>query len=181
VNSLFATTTWWRRSLRWKLVAAFLAVTVMPMLVATELATEIVSKAFESNIQTWLYETSRFFLASVLDERREVTGIANAVVEQGGLSPILSGETKTLPKGVNDLLDALGYDLLLIYDADKQIVFTSQPIGGIEEVTFGDGNSIYVVRLEDHLMLGTIPVRLPFPSVGPSSSTWPTALFTATT
>ena len=74
------------------------------MLAASELATQLVVNTFEANLQTWLYETSRFFFGSVLDERKEVVGIADSLIQQGVLEPLASRRQPTLPAGVQSMM-----------------------------------------------------------------------------
>jgi signal transduction histidine kinase len=141
------------RSIRLKLIVAFMLVSVAPTLVATELATQLVVDTFESSLRVWLYETSRFFFGNLLDERREAIGIADSMIEQGVLDPLASGAAKTLPGSVQKLMDALGYDVLVIYDADKKAIFSSRPVAGLDEAPLSEEATLYTVQIEGRPML----------------------------
>lgn len=154
-----------RGSIRLKLIAAFMLVSVIPMLVATELATRIVVSAFELNLQTWLYETSRFFFGSVLDERREIVGISDSLIQQGLVVPLAQGKQKTLPSGLQSLMDALGYDLIVIYDDTMKPVFSNRDVSRLSEAPISSDASLYTIQVNGRLMLMAGAV-LPFQADG---------------
>jgi signal transduction histidine kinase len=158
-----------RGSIRLKLIAAFMLVSVMPMLAATELATRLVVNTFDSNLQTWLYETSRFFFGSVLDERKEVVGIAESLIEQGVLDPVASGDRKVLPAGVQSMMDALGYDLITVYDEHMKPIFSNRDVSRLDEAPISNEASLYTLQVDDKpmLMAGAL---VPFTSAGRSFS-----------
>lgn len=141
------------RSIRLKMIIAFMLVSVAPMLVATELATQLVVNTFESSLQVWLYETSRFFFGNVLDERREAIGIADSMIEQGSIDSVADGSATALPSSVQKLMDALGYDVLVVYDADKKAIYASRQVSGLEEAPIGAEATLYTVRINGKPML----------------------------
>ncbi|GGH19026.1 hypothetical protein GCM10007036_21620 [Alsobacter metallidurans] len=141
------------RSIRLKMIIAFMLVSVAPMLVATELATQLVVNTFESSLQVWLYETSRFFFGNMLDERREAMGIADSIIEQGSIDTVADGSATALPSSVQKLMDALGYDVLVVYGADKKAVFASRQVSGLEEAPIGAEANLYTVRINGRPML----------------------------
>ena len=141
------------RSIRLKLIVAFMLVSVAPMLIATEVATQLVVNTFESSLSTWLYETSRFFFGNVLDERREAIGIADSMIEQGSIDALARRQKKELPDGIRKLMDALGYDVLIIYDADRKPVFASREVDGLNEAPISGEAALYTIRIDGHPML----------------------------
>ncbi|GLS21698.1 hypothetical protein GCM10007874_47150 [Labrys miyagiensis] len=114
------------------------------MLIATNYATQIVASAFEDNVEEWLFQTSHFFIANILDERRETASIADALAEGGNLTPLVSGTSHELPTSVSRLMSALGYDLLLISDDQGKIIFSSKPQNSFKSVPFGEGQRLYL-------------------------------------
>ena len=137
---------WWARSIRWKMVGVFIAISVVPMLVATEIATRFVASTFQSNVESWLLQTSRFFVANILDEGREITLITNTLVEDGRLDQLLVGTAHDLPLTVQQMFDALGYDVLIVFDENDKIKFSSRPVDGLTKVPFARGQTIYQFR-----------------------------------
>jgi len=135
---------WWARSIRWKLVGVFVLISVIPMLIASHLTTQLVATAFENNVRGWLFQTSRFFVTSILDERRETAGVAKAMIETGALNDIFSGQTRELPLPVSHVIDALGYDLFMITNEKGEVVFSSRGNDHITSIPFGQGQDLYL-------------------------------------
>lgn len=111
-------------SLRIRLVAAFMAVGVLSTLAATLLGTWAVTTVFERNVETWLSETSELFIAIIEDQRREALSVATRLAE----TPISTDDlanNKWAPPQVTRLIEALGYDVVAIYDRDHHPIYTS--------------------------------------------------------
>jgi signal transduction histidine kinase len=140
-------------SIRVKLILAFMLVSVVPMLVATEIATEIVARTFENNLRVWLFETSRFFFGNLLDERREALGIVDNLIEDGTLDRVIANPAGPLPDSAQKLMDALGYDLLVVYDATNKMIFTSRPVDELTSAPIGGQASLYRVKVDGEPML----------------------------
>ncbi|WP_454819309.1 ATP-binding protein [Labrys neptuniae] len=135
---------WWSRSIRWKLVGVFVIISVIPMLIATKFATQVVSTTFEDNVEAWLFQTSHFFVANILDQRRETASIADVLAENGSLTALVTGQSHEMPPAVSHMINALGYDLLLISDNEGKVVFSSKPATNITSVPFGEGQKLYL-------------------------------------
>nr|HML44950.1 HAMP domain-containing protein [Hyphomicrobium zavarzinii] len=134
------------RSMRWKMVGVFIAISVIPMLVATDVTTEIVETAFRRNVEAWLFQTSQFFLANILAEQKETAQVADSLIAEGKLDKLVSGNARNLPLSVEQISDALGYDLVVIFDENNQVVFTSRPLGSFMGVPFADKQTVYLYK-----------------------------------
>lgn len=147
---------WWARSIRWKLVALLCAVSVAPMLIASYMATQVVAMTFQGEVEDWLYQISRFFLANVDDERQDTVSFVHSLVEQGLLTPLVSDKLTGLPRNVADLVEAPGYDLLMIYDDTGKVVFSSKPVEKLRTLDFNHNQKIYTYTLQgqDVLLVG---------------------------
>ena len=60
-----------RLSLKWRLIFAFLAVSVMPVLVSTYIAASAIQSVFQSNLEQWVSEAARFLLNEVSETQEE--------------------------------------------------------------------------------------------------------------
>ena len=139
-------------SLRVRLVIAFLLVSLPPMLVAAELASQAVATAFEQTVRTWLRESSTFFVNDVRESQQEALGVARYIstrpdaIEQlisgGGLAPELT-----------DLAKAVGLDLVVLYDADERPVYMSRPVASIENLRLGAGYSLARVNTGEQILI----------------------------
>ncbi|HYM31137.1 MAG TPA: ATP-binding protein [Candidatus Cybelea sp.] len=146
-------------SIQVKLVLAFLLVSVLPMLVAAQLASKVVSDAFEENVQTWLRETSVYFLNNIIEQQQEAAGVARFLAEQEEIARRLRERNVPLPAPLVRLMDALGYDLIAIYDEDRKFIYQSRPITGIDRVPLNSDNSLYRVTLPDRSLVMAAGVR----------------------
>lgn len=146
MNRLAQFGSWWARSIRWKMVVVFIAISVIPMLIATDVTTRFVAATFQSNVKAWLFQTSRFFVANIADEQREITIISDTLVEEGNLDKLLSGTSHDLPAAVSQMFDALGYDVLIVFDENDKIAFSSRPVDSLTVVPFTHGQQLYLYR-----------------------------------
>lgn len=122
------------RSLRARLVVAFLLVSLPPMLFAAELASKAVASAFERNVEAWLRESAAYFVGTIHESEREATGVAEFLAGEHDAIGRLIDRDDSLPRRLQDLLGAIGYDLLLIYDSQNRLIYSSRPVGSIENV-----------------------------------------------
>ena len=66
-------------SLRLRLTIAFLLVSIPSMLAAALIAAQLLSSAFDSNLQQWLEEASHYFLGDIAENEAENARIAALV------------------------------------------------------------------------------------------------------
>lgn len=116
-----------RVTLRWRLVAAFLAVSVPPVLVATYIAAQLMSGTFKHNIERWLAEAAEFLVDETFDSQDEADRAANILAatlpkEMDALSAEWN-ERSTSLRVFSDLLNSVGYDLVLIYDDKGTVLY----------------------------------------------------------
>ncbi|MDB5972579.1 MAG: hypothetical protein JWQ90_5029 [Hydrocarboniphaga sp.] len=125
-------------SLQARLLLAYFLVGLLPMFFAAELASQVVTRAFESNLRVWLRQTANYFLAAVADSERE----ANDVVQVLARQPDMLGnliDNKRLPLLLEQMIAGEGYDLLTITDDAGRIVFSSSPILSWRHLRLGHG------------------------------------------
>ncbi|WP_029003231.1 sensor histidine kinase [Azorhizobium doebereinerae] len=121
---------WWARlALRPKLALAFLAVSVPPVLIASFIAAQSISAAFEHNVAQWIGEIAMFMANEAVEAQEEAqhaTSIVAAAIAGAKLDP--NGEVGPI-ETFADLLTSVGYDYMRLYDADGRILFS---IGDLE-------------------------------------------------
>jgi signal transduction histidine kinase len=139
-----------RASLQVKLVIAFLLVSLVPMLIAAQFTSRVVSAVFEKNIEIWLTETSSFLLNEIVSSQREATGLARFVVDHTSMASQLATGTGELQPSVAALLDVLGYDLVTVYSPERGIIYATQPIKSLKRLPFGNESRLYRVDFGDH-------------------------------
>lgn len=120
-----------RGSLQARLIAAFLAVAVLPMLASTWFAVHVVSGTFDANVRHWLGETATLFLNVIREAQDEAAGTVAYLVNDGDLVDALVQGRGGLPVKYQQLLGLFGYDLFAIVDERGNIVFSSEPADAI--------------------------------------------------
>src|SRR4051794_4414501 len=135
-------------SLRWRLVLAFLLVSAPPVLASSYIAAEVISGAFQHNIERWLAETARF-LASDVDEAKDEADksaaiIAAALAGRGAVDPHLYQDFVT---PFADLLASVGYDYVQVYDEDGEREYTFGRFNFIDLPPREAGKSLYRIRV----------------------------------
>ena len=114
------------RSLRLRLILAFVLVSVPPMLTATYIGARLISDAFEANIEQWLEETSRFFAYGVTDTENEAERASKAVALRLDNVDLESEAGATLIKADFALMQAVGYDVIRVFDATGRIIYANR-------------------------------------------------------
>ena len=114
-----------RISLRWRLILAFLGVSVAPVLVASYLAASAIQSAFERNVEQWISEAALFLLSEIAETGAEAGKAALSVAttlreqSQGNL------RSSEAARPFADLLSSVGYDFVKLYDDKGDITFIS--------------------------------------------------------
>lgn len=112
-----------RWSVQRKLVLAFWLVSVIPTMIAAELAATTLSQIFESNVRIWLQESTKI----VNDEISELL-VDNARAAQLFLSYIRPSSEAAArhDRRIADIADAMGIDVVaLIRTSDHHTVFST--------------------------------------------------------
>jgi two-component system, sporulation sensor kinase E len=116
-----------------KLVLAFWLVSVIPTMIAAELAATTVSQIFESNVSVWLQESTRI----VQDEISEILRVNNRV-SQLFLQNTRPSEPSAARhnKLTTDLANAMGIEVVaLIRSSDHKVVFSTVADNIIEQIS----------------------------------------------
>ena len=114
-----------RLSLKWRLIFAFLAVSVMPVLVSTYIAASAIQGVFQSNLEQWVSEAALFLLNQVSESQQEAAQVASkveATLRQAQLNDLQASDA-ALPFA--DLLNSAGYDFVQLSDDAGNVVFSS--------------------------------------------------------
>jgi two-component system, NtrC family, sensor histidine kinase HydH len=112
-------------SLRWRLIIAFLGVSVIPVLVASYVAAELIQRTFERNLAQWLGEAAEFFAAQVTETQQEVERASTIISRSlnNTLDQYFPADETARPFA--DLLTLGGYDVVKIYDDEGRTEFSS--------------------------------------------------------
>jgi len=114
-------------TVRLRLVIGFMLVSVPAMLASAYVAARLISNAFESNVEQWLGETSRFFALEVREATQEAQRVATVIGQR--VESATEDELRHPAIIEKDLaiLGSVGYDLIAIYGDDEQRFYASRP------------------------------------------------------
>jgi signal transduction histidine kinase len=150
-------------TLRLRLVIGFLLVSVPAMLASAYVAARLISNAFESNVEQWMGETSRFFKLEVREATREAQRVANVV---GQRVENASEDELRHPASIEKdlaILGSVGYDLIAIYGDDQERLFESRPFTAKGSLPTDMRRGIFQIETEGrhYIMAGAVqPVRV---------------------
>lgn len=114
-----------RLSLKWRLIFAFLAVSVMPVLVSTYMAASAIQSVFQSNLEQWISEAALFLLNEISETQDEAGRAASTVATTLGQRPADDLQPADAARPFAELLNAVGYDFIQLSDAAGNVVFAS--------------------------------------------------------
>ncbi|MGE5538972.1 MAG: ATP-binding protein [Gemmatimonas sp.] len=152
-------------SLRFRLVTAFLLVSLPPMVFAAQLASSAVATAFEQNVATWLAESSAYFINNMRETEAEAIAIAQYITTQTDAIDQIMEAQRPLPANLVELIDSVGYDFLAIYDANRNLIYTSRPITSIENLQLTGEHSLSRIQIGQRTLIMSYGLR-PFEHSG---------------
>jgi len=145
-------------TLRLRLVIGFLLVSVPAMLASAYVAARLISNAFESNVEQWLGETSRFFKLEVREATAEAQRVASVIAQRLGS---LSDEELHRPVFIERdlaILGSVGYDLIAIYDDDRDMLYASRAFTAGTPLPTQNQQGIFQIETEGrhYIMAGAV-------------------------
>ncbi|MEP6762616.1 MAG: hypothetical protein ABJA93_14785, partial [Sporichthyaceae bacterium] len=128
--------------LRWRFILAFLAASVMPVLVASFLAASAIQSVFERNLEQWMSEAALFLLSEITETEEDAGKAASSVAAALRQRSFTNLEASEAARPFADLLNSVGYDFIKLYDETGNVAFSSP---GIElDVANPDGKHEWV-------------------------------------
>ncbi|WP_077046368.1 HAMP domain-containing sensor histidine kinase [Pseudomonas sp. KK4] len=120
-NRPFALSGW---SLQRKLVLAFWLVSVIPTMIAAELAAATLSQIFDNNVRIWLQESTKIVEDEISEILRDNARVAQLFL--GYTRPPIDGLSVKNDKLTTDIADAIGIDVVaLVRNSDHKVVYSN--------------------------------------------------------
>ncbi|GLX88002.1 hypothetical protein Pfra02_05710 [Pseudomonas fragi] len=142
-----------------KLVLAFWLVSVIPTMIASELAATTLSHVFDSNVRVWLQESTKI----VKDEISE-TLLDNARAAKLFLQythPPSSSKAIRHDRLTADIADAMGIDVVaLIRDSDHKVVFSTASDNIVKQISLSPNAVLQTVNVGE-VTTGTVVSTFP--------------------
>ncbi len=116
-----------------KLVLAFWLVSVIPTMIAAELAATTLSQIFDSNVRVWLQESTKIVkdeISEILQDNARVAKLFLQYTHPPTSSKAIRHDTLTA-----DIADAMGIDVVaLIRNSDHKVVFSTASDNIVDQV-----------------------------------------------
>jgi len=142
-----------------KLVLAFWLVSVIPTMIAAELAATTLSQIFDSNVRVWLQESTKI----VKDEISEILA-DNARVAKLFLQYTHPQTDRTVirhDRRTADIADALGIDVVaLIRDSDHKVVFSTASDNIVDQISLAPNAVLQTIKVGE-VPTGTVVSTFP--------------------
>jgi len=158
----FTFSAWWTAlPLRLQLALSFLLVSVPPVLIASFIAAQVISAAFERNVEHWIGELATFMASEAIEGREEAqraTAIVAAALSRTGASDDIRSIAPFA-----ELLASVGYDFVRLYTAEGHILFSEGDIELAQPLPRETMSSIFFAQQngERVMMVGAVQaVRL---------------------
>lgn len=120
-------------SLQRKLVLAFWLVSVVPTMIAAELAATTLSQIFDSNVRVWLQESTKIVEDEISEIVRGNARVAKLLLNHS--QPVANG-TFSDNRWTADIADATGVDVIaLIRSRDHKLVFSNAPDEIVQQIS----------------------------------------------
>lgn len=147
-------TRWSHLPLRTRLTVYFILVSVPPVLLASFIAAQAISTAFERNVEQWITEIASFIATEASEGREEAEHATDVVAVT--LSNAGAFETKESIAPFADLLESVGYDFVRLYTADGTVLFSGGDLELRQPLPKKRLSSIFFVTRQGHraLMVG---------------------------
>jgi signal transduction histidine kinase len=155
LRRMFRVSQW---SLQRQLVLAFWLVSVVPTMIAAQLAATTLSSIFNANVRVWLEESTKIVEDETSETLRQNTQVAQLLLHYSlGQVPV-SAEHQQM---TNDIANAMGVDVVaLIRISDHKVVFTTASDAVLHQIKDLPDVSLQIVYQGDN-PTGTVVSRFP--------------------
>ncbi|BBP79113.1 sensor histidine kinase [Pseudomonas gingeri NCPPB 3146 = LMG 5327] len=135
-----------RWSVQRKLLLAFWLVSVVPTMIAAELAATTLSQIFDSNVRIWLQESTKIVKDEISEIQRDNARVAQLFLLY--TRPPTSRQAAKHDKLTADIADAMGIDLVaLIRTQDHKVVFTTEPDDIVSQISLAPNAVLQTIKV----------------------------------
>jgi two-component system, sporulation sensor kinase E len=128
--SFFSLSRW---SVQRKLVLAFWLVSVIPTMIAAELAATTLSQIFESNVRIWLQESTRIVEDEISEILRDNARVAQLFLTYTHPTVHMGNKHDRM---IADTADAMGIDVVaLIRSSDHKVIYSTAPDDVVAQIS----------------------------------------------
>lgn len=142
-----------------KLVLAFWLVSVIPTMIAAELAATTLSQIFDSNVRVWLQESTKIVkdeISEILADNARLAKLFLQYTHPQTDRTVIRHERLTA-----DIADALGIDVVaLIRDSDHKVVFSTASDNIVDQISLAPNAVLQTIKVGE-VPTGTVVSTFP--------------------
>ena len=129
-----------------KLVLAFWLVSVVPTMIAAELAATTLSQIFDSNVRVWLQESTKIVKDEISEVLRDNARVAKLFLQY--THPPSSDRAIRHDRLTADIADAMGIDVVaLIRDSDHKVVFSTASDNIVDQISLAPNAVLQTINV----------------------------------
>ena len=129
-----------------KLVLAFWLVSVIPTMIAAELAATTLSQIFDSNVRVWLQESTKIVKDEISEVLRDNARVAKLFLQY--THPPSSDRAIRHDRLTADIADAMGIDVVaLIRDSDHKVVFSTASDNIVDQISLAPNAVLQTIHV----------------------------------
>lgn len=129
-----------------KLVLAFWLVSVIPTMIAAELAATTLSQIFDSNVRVWLQESTKIVKDEISEILQDNARVAKLFLHY--THPPASHKAIRHDQLTADIADAIGIDVVaLIRDSDHKVVFSTASDNIVDQISLAPNAVLQTINV----------------------------------
>ncbi|MGC1330829.1 ATP-binding protein [Pseudomonas sp.] len=125
-----------RWNLQRKLILAFWLVSVVPTMIAADLAATTLAQIFDSNVRVWLQESTKIVEDEISEILRDNARVAQLFLRYARADEPTEKKAEHQDKLISDIADAMGIDVVaLIRTRDHKVVFSTATADVVQQIS----------------------------------------------
>ena len=150
-----------RWNLQRKLILAFWLVSVVPTMIASELAATTLAEIFDSNVRVWLQESTKIVEDEISEILRDNARVAQLFLRYARAEAPTEKRAQHQDKLIGDIADAMGIDVVaLIRSRDHKVVFSTAAADVVEQISLAPDAVLQTIH-NGSARIGTVVSTFP--------------------
>ncbi|WP_416426257.1 ATP-binding protein [Pseudomonas sp. App30] len=150
-----------RWNLQRKLILAFWLVSVVPTMIASELAATTLAEIFDSNVRVWLQESTKIVEDEISEILRDNARVAQLFLRYARAEAPTEKRAQHQDKLIGDIADAMGIDVVaLIRSRDHKVVFSTAAADVVDQISLAPDAVLQTIH-NGSARIGTVVSTFP--------------------
>ncbi len=134
----------WLGTMQGKLIIASLLISLVPTALAADMTVRLVQGVMDTDVESFLHETSLLFLSNFKENRLEGAALAHFLYENHTASdPVVRANPAFLR-----MAETMGYGVIVTYDHnDHTVLYSNYPVRHFEILSNQEGSNLYSLHM----------------------------------